>query len=143
MGAMIGGSSVSFDAYRAHVIDTFRRNVTLFSGDRLPHHIELNSDAFFAAWEANEQRMDYFGNPVRLGGPIALAYIDGNHTYEQSKKDFDNVDRYLEIGGFVIFDDSSISSPFGCKQTAEEAANLDRYECIAKTYNYCLRKLAK
>lgn len=138
---MIAGSAVSFDAYRAHVKDTFRRNVMLFSGDRLPHHIELSSDAFFAAWERNEQRSDYFGRPARLGGPIALAYIDGDHAYEQSKKDFENVDRYLEVGGFVIFDDSDPANEFGCARTAQEAAGLARYEVIA-TNNHCLRKIA-
>jgi hypothetical protein len=84
-GGMIGGL-VPFEAYHAHVIETFRRNVTLFSGDRLPHHIELGSDSFFAPWETREECTDYFGNPARLGGPIALAYIDGDHTYAHQRK---------------------------------------------------------
>jgi hypothetical protein len=46
-GGMIENSHVSFDAYRKHATDMFRQNVQLFSGDRLPHHIELSSDAFF------------------------------------------------------------------------------------------------
>jgi Methyltransferase domain len=49
----------------------------------------------------SEKRIDFFGNAVQLGGPIAFAYIDGSHTYEQSTKDFQNVDRYLEPGGFI------------------------------------------
>jgi hypothetical protein len=140
-GGMIGGL-VPFEAYRAHVIETFRRNVTLFSGDRLPHHIELGSDAFFAAWDSREERTDYFGNPARLGGPIALAYIDGDHTYAQSKKDFDNVDRYLDPGGFIVFDDSADGSGWGSNRTAKEAALLPRYEVVAQNPNYCLRKRA-
>jgi hypothetical protein len=131
---------VPFEKYRAHVIETFRRNTTLFSGDRLPHHIELSSDAFFSAWASGEQRSDFFDRPIRLGGPISFAYIDGNHTYAQSKKDFDNVDNYLEPGGFIVFDDSEDWSIFECKRTAEEAADLTRYEVVAKNPNYCLRK---
>ncbi len=139
-GAIIEGSPVSFDAYRAHVIDTFRRNVMLFSGDRLPHHIVLSSDAFFSAWNASEHRIDYFGNGAQLGGPIVLAYIDGDHSYEQSKRDFKNVDRHLEIGGFIIFDDSADSGDFGCKRTAQEVAASGDYELVAKNPNYCFRK---
>jgi hypothetical protein len=139
-GELIEG--VPFEAYRAHVVETFRRNVTLFSGDRLPHHIELDSDAFFAAWAAREARSDYFGNSVRLGGPIAFAYIDGAHNYAQSKRDFENVDRHLQSGGFIVFDDSADESPYGSKRTAQEAAALSRYEVIAKNPNYCLRKRA-
>ena len=129
-----------FEEYRAHVIDTFRRNVTLFSSDRLPHHIELNSNAFFSAWALREKRTDFFGRPAQLGGPISFAYIDGEHTYAQSKKDFDNVDLYLEPGGFIVFDDTADYSNFGCKRTAEEAAALKRYDVVAKNPNYCLRK---
>lgn len=140
-GGLIGGV-VSFEAYRAHVIETFRRNVTLFSGDRLPHHIELNSDAFFVAWGSREERTDYFGNSAHLGGPISFAYIDGDHTYAQSKKDFENVDRYLEPGGFIVFDDSADGSGWGSNRTAQEAATSLRYEVVAKNPNYCLRKRA-
>jgi hypothetical protein len=140
-GQMIDGSEVAFDDYRSHVIDTFRRNVTLFSSDRLPHHIELGSDAFFSAWRAAENRIDWFGNRVQLGGPISFAYIDGDHSYEQSKRDFENVDRFLEIGGFIIFDDSADSGDFGCKRTAREVAIGGRYELVDKSPNYCLRKL--
>jgi hypothetical protein len=132
---------VPFEEYRAHVIETFRRNVTLFSGDRLPHHIELNSNTFFSAWASREERTDFFGRPTRLGGPISFAYIDGEHTYAQSKKDFDNIDSYLEPGGFIVFDDTGDNFQWGdCKRTAEEAAALKRCEVVAKNPNYCLRK---
>jgi Methyltransferase domain len=114
--------------------------MTLFSGDRLPHHIELSSDAFFAAWAGIEKRIDFFGNAVQLGGPIAFAYIDGSHTYEQSTKDFQNVDRHLEPGGFIVFDDSEDYYNWGSTRNAQEAAMLATYEVVAKNLNYCLRK---
>jgi hypothetical protein len=142
-GSRLGGmisDEVSFEAYRAHVINTFHANVSLFSGGRLPHHIELTSDAFFAAWDTSDKRTDYFGKQVQLGGPIALAYVDGDHTYSQSKKDFENIDRSLQAGGFIIFDDSGDGSHWGSNQTAREAAVLPSYELIAKNPNYCIRK---
>jgi hypothetical protein len=138
-GGLIG-DIVSFDACRAHVIETFRRNVMLFSGDRLPHHIEISSDDFFVAWDAGHQQLDFFGNRAELGGPISFAYIDGNHTYEQSWKDFENVDHHLVTGGFIVFDDSSDGSEWGSNRTARKAVDLGRYEVIAKNPNYCLRK---
>lgn len=141
-GETIPGSSLSFDAYRDHVIETFYRNLQLFSGDRLPFHYELSSDAFFSAWNAQEERIDSFRRRRKLGGPLAFVYIDGDHSYEQSKRDFENADRYLEVGGFVVFDDSAPLSPFGCKRTAEEAASLPQYEVITRNPNYCLRKRA-
>jgi Methyltransferase domain len=139
-GRLIAGSSIPFDDYRMHVIETFRRNVMLFSGDRLPHHIELSSDAFFAAWEARESYVDFFGNTARLGGPVAFAYIDGDHSYEQSMRDFENVDRHLQAGGFIVFDDSADGSDWGSNRTAREAARLGRYEVLARNPNYRIRK---
>lgn len=139
----IPNSEVPFDKYRDHVVETFKRNVVLFSGtDRLPHHIELTSDAFFRAWHAGEERTDYFGRRISLGGPISFAYIDGDHTYEQSMKDFENVDRYLQVGGFIVFDDSSDYSDWGSNRTAKEAARLPQYELTARNPNYCIRKIA-
>jgi hypothetical protein len=124
-GVTIGGSHVSFDEYRDHVRETYRRNVALFSGDRHPCHIELSSDAFFATWDA----------------PISFVHIDGDHSYEQSSRDFENTDRHLEVGGFIIFDDSGNDSDFGCRHTARRAAKCGRYEIVAKYPNYCLRKI--
>ena len=138
---------VEFDAYRPHVIETFRRNVQLFSADRLPHHLELNSDAFFNCWAAGEKLTDFFGRTVKLGGPISFAYIDGDHSYEQSRRDFDNVNRYLEPGGFIVFDDSADTarSPrgtiWGSNRTAREAASLPSYRVIDKSYHYCIQKI--
>jgi hypothetical protein len=138
----IKGSQVSHDAYRQHVIDTFRRNVSLFSGDRLPHHLELCSNDFFAAWDRGETKRDYFGNTSKLGGPISFAYIDGDHSYEQSMQDLKNVNRHLESGGFIVFDDSADDSGWGSAQTAQEAAKWQTYKVVAKNPNYCLRKRA-
>jgi methyltransferase family protein len=137
------GSDVTFSAYRQHVIDTFERNIRLFSSRNLPHHIALESDAFFDAWSRNEGTVDHFGQSVRLGGPIAFAYIDGAHTYEQSLRDFQNVDRFLEIGGYVIFDDSADGSAWGSHRTATEAAALPRYRLVGKNPNYCLQRIAR
>jgi hypothetical protein len=136
-----GSCGVTVSSYREHAIDTFRRNVILFSSDRLPHHIQLSSDQFFAAWRAKEKRTDYFDRPATLGGPISFAYIDGDHTYEQSKRDFENVDRHLEVGGFIVFDDSGDDTTWGSKKTAHEAAGLPNYELVAKNPNYCIRKI--
>jgi len=141
-GMFIEGSEIPFDAYRDHVIETFRRNILLFSSGHLPHHIALSSDDFFTAWQKQETREDFFGNTARLGGPISFAYIDGDHSYPQAKRDFENVDRFLEVGGFVIFDDSADFSGWGSARAAQEASALSSYELIAKNPNYCLRKIA-
>jgi hypothetical protein len=140
LGRLMEGSAVTFDAYRAHVIETFRRNVMLFSGEHLPHHIELPSDAFFTAWKEQETRTDFFSRSVQLGGPIAFAYIDGDHSYAQCKRDFENGDRDLERDGFIIFDDSGDDTDFGSALVAKEVSSLARYELIAKNPNYCVRK---
>jgi hypothetical protein len=137
------GGIVPFDSYREHVIETFRRNVMLFSADRLPHHIDLDSNAFFDAWEAKQTRVDFFGRTVQLGGPVAFAYIDGVHTYEQSMRDFRSIDRHLVSGGFIVFDDSADESNWESRLSAQEASKLPQYELIAKNPNYCIRKIGK
>ena len=102
---IIPNSSVLFASYREHVIDTFRRNLMLFHADSLPYHVVSSSDQFFRLWAQNDTVVDFFGRSKTLGGPISFAYIDGDHTYEQSMRDFENVDRFLLPGGFIVLDD--------------------------------------
>jgi hypothetical protein len=141
LGSTIGASSVRFDDYRKHVIETFRSNIMLFSADRLPHHMSMSSDDFFAAWQEKQHAADFFGRPVSLGGPVSFVYIDGDHSYHQSKRDFENADRHLERGGFIVFDDSGTESGFESTKTAQQAAKLSRYELVANNPNYCIRKI--
>jgi hypothetical protein len=37
---------------------------------------------------------------------LALAFIDGDHTYEQVKKDYYNVLKYMEKGGYIFLHDT-------------------------------------
>jgi hypothetical protein len=135
----IPGSTVSFADYRAHVIQTFRRNVLLFSKGDLPHHLQLDSDPFFEMWRTNQTVTDFFGQSTTLGGDISMAYIDGDHTYKQSLKDFENVDRHLLSGGFIILDDSADSN-FGSARAAQEMATRSDYRVVEKNPNYCFQK---
>ena len=134
-----------FDAsrhdYRDYVKATFRSNMRVFAKDLLPHSFELFSDDFFRCWEQGVENQDLFGRSVKLGGEISFAYIDGAHSYEASRRDFLNVDRYLAPGGFVLFDDSADDCEFECRRTAKEVleAHPD-YELAFRTPNYLFRR---
>ena len=120
-----------FDAaspeYRSYCVRTYKENISLFSARNLPVSIEAFSDDFFKMWDDNATTTDVFGNKVQLGGPISFAYIDGAHTYEAAKMDFENVAKHLLPGGFVLFDDSNPQLSFGCVQSALEAAKTPGY----------------
>jgi methyltransferase family protein len=126
--------------YRDHIVGSFRRNVELFSADRLPHHIATTSDEFFEQWRAEATVRDFFDRSVRLGGPISFAYIDGDHSYEQTMRDFENVDRHLVCGGFVLFDDSEDGGHWGSSAAAKTAAGRGDYLLVGKNPNYLIQK---
>ncbi len=75
--------------------------------------------------------------------PISFAFIDGNHTYDFVRRDFEGIDRHLEIGGFVLFDDSSDSGGFEVNRLMKEVEALPRYDLVAKNPNYLFRKVAE
>jgi len=135
------GTRIKSGQYRELVMETFAKNLQLFSGGRLPHHIKLDSDSFFEAWQSGLELPDHFGRAVRLGGPIAFAYIDGDHSYEQSWRDFENIDRHLVPGGFIVFDDSADWTDWGSHYAAKKAAGFPNYELIGRSPNYCIRKI--
>lgn len=139
-GPTIGESSISHEEYRTFARETYMRNVRLFSRHDLPYTVEMLSDEFFAAWRHGDEASDIFGRPIRLGGPISFCYIDGNHTYEYAKRDFENCDEFLEPGGFILFDDSADGSGWGVCQVVNEVKAGGRYEVAAKNPNYLFRK---
>jgi hypothetical protein len=139
--ATLGDSQfVTHDIYRAFVKDTFLRSMRTFSGHRLPYTIECLSDDFFGMWHENKITVDVFDRPVTLGGKISFCYIDGNHTYEFAKRDFENADRLLVPRGFILFDDSADGSIWDVNQLTREIASGSHYELISRNPNYLFRK---
>jgi predicted O-methyltransferase YrrM len=142
MSASVGGSPVTFQAYRELIKDMYVRLARTFSADDLPRTVELFSDEFFAAWERGDTLTDVFGNTHKLGGPLAFAFIDGDHSYAFAKRDFLNVDKFLEPGGFILFDDSAdyARGPDGQQwpvvRVMEEVRQTGRYELVVRNPNY-------
>ncbi|MDJ0581304.1 class I SAM-dependent methyltransferase [Crocosphaera sp.] len=128
--------------YSNYIKENFIRNVLFFSKHDLPYAIESNSDTFFKYWEKGEVVQDIFERSIKLGESISFAYIDGNHSYDYAARDFENVDRYLEIDGFILFDDSSDKSDSEVCKLMEEIIESNRYEVIKKAPNYLVKKLS-
>jgi Methyltransferase domain len=141
-GSHIGDSAVSFQDYRTFVRDSFLRNVKMFSGSDLPFTIEVLSKEFFALWGTNQFASDVFGRPTQLGGLVSFCYIDGDHTYEGSKVDFDGCDKFLETGGFILFDDSALKY-FGVSRLMPEIEQNPRYRFIARNPNHLFQKIKR
>ena len=141
LGSPLGDSpTVSHDAYQTYVKETFRRTMQTFAAEHLPHTIECFSDEFFRRWFENEKTVDVFGRSVTLGGEISFCYIDGNHTYEFAKRDFENTDKALVPGGFILFDDSGDDTQWEVNQLTREIISGNEYELISRNPNYLLRK---
>jgi hypothetical protein len=142
LGSLLGDSpSVTHDAYQAYVKGTFMRVMRTFAAGKTPHTIECFSDEFFRRWFDNEATVDVFDRAVTLGGEIGFCYIDGNHTYEFAKRDFENTDRALVAGGFILFDDSADGGSHpGVNRLTREIASGNRYELISSNPNYLFRK---
>lgn len=140
--SLLGGSTIPHSQYRTFVKESYIRNISFFSGENLPYTIEEFSDEFFALWSQNKLETDVTGRKIQLGGKISFAFIDGNHEYAFAKKDFENVDKYLEVGGFILFDDSGDFSDWEVKQVIKEIKAGGRYEVIVNNPNYLVRKIA-
>jgi hypothetical protein len=115
--------------------------VRFWNGHRLPHSFRLRSDAFFDAWLQGETRVDLFGRDVRLGGPASLVFIDGDHRVEQARRDFENADRVLVPGGFVLMDDSDCFGAFPhLYELVLEVARAHGYDIVGENPHHLLRK---
>ncbi|MBZ5698586.1 MAG: class I SAM-dependent methyltransferase [Acidobacteriia bacterium] len=135
----IPNSPVLFSDYRAFVRDSYIRNIQMFSGDDLPFTFEMTADVFFAAWKDQKDCADILGRNFRLGGQFSFCYIDGNHTYEYAKRDFLNSDAYLETGGFIFFDDSTLGE-FSLHKLMPEIMTSGRYHLVATNPYHLFQK---
>jgi hypothetical protein len=102
--------------------------------------VEVFSDDFFELCSKGKEVEDVFGRKIKLGTEISFAYIDGNHTYEFTKRDFMNTDKYLAKGGFILFDDTHSFSTFGCAKFMKDLEKDSRYELVMKNPNYFFKK---
>lgn len=132
---------VSFEDYNDFVKASYIRNINFFSNSNKPFTIEEYSDDFFSLWEQNILVKDIFNRNVKLGGNISFCYIDGNHSYDYVKRDFENTDRFLDIGGFILFDDSDDTNPFGLLKLMKEVKRMKNYRLIIKNPNYLFQKI--
>jgi len=139
--ANLDGTDIKHRAYKTFVKETYMRNVSFFAKNNLPYTIEVLSDEFFEMWANHARVKDVFGRDIQLGGQVSFAYIDGNHSYEFVKKDFINTDKNLEIGGFILFDDSSDFSAWEVKRVVKEVIQTGRYTIIIKNPNYLFKKI--
>ncbi len=136
----IASSPILFSDYKTFVKDSYIRNIKMFSGDDLPFTLEMTADEFFDAWKDRRSCLDVLGRTLILGGPISFCYIDGNHTYEFAKRDFVNCDAYLETGGFILFDDSTLTE-FSLHKLMPEITNLGSYRLVATNPYHLFQKI--
>ena len=129
-----------FDEWARQV---YKLNTQLFCANREPLTYQTTSEEFFAAWNQSDETPDLFGRTVKRGGAISLCYIDGDHSYEATKKDFDNVHPHLLIKGFVVFDDSARTSEYlGVQRAVREVLETKKYRVVAENPNFCLQKIS-
>jgi hypothetical protein len=136
----VGDSQIPHTEYREFVKQSFINNTRMFSRPDLPHTIEALADDFFASWERQETTTDVFNRKVKLSGPISFCYIDDNHSYDPAKRDFRNTDKYLEPGGFILFDDSADGSHWEVCRVINEVKQLPNYRLVVKNPNYLFQK---
>jgi hypothetical protein len=134
------GTEITVGRYREFVKASFIRNCQFFSHRTLPHAVELFSIEFFDAWRDGQTITDVFNRDVKLGGPIGFAFIDGDHSYQAAKADFEACDQVLVPGGFLLFDDSRDFSDWPPNRVAREVLRDGKYDLVARNPNYLLRK---
>lgn len=69
--------------------------------------------------------------------PIALAFIDGDHSYESVTHDFENIEKYLVVGGYIFIHDTlppdeSWEIPEKCGTVYKLREDLENETCLFK-----------
>ena len=137
-----GREDISRAQYMDYIKKGFMDSVLLFNKSRLPYTFQLKSDEFFDYFNQKSALTDVFGRSTTLDGNIAFCYIDGNHSYEYVKRDFENTNKHLIMNGMVLFDDSYDGAPFGSAHFMREIKKNPQFKVIGKNPNYLIQKVA-
>lgn len=133
--------NIPYENYSQFIKESFIRNLNFLGGEQKPHAIEVFSDEFFDKWYSKAKAIDVFKRDCILGGNISFAFIDGNHTYDFVKRDFENVDKSLVKDGFILFDDSADHWNFGSSVFMKEMKKNKNYKVVYKNPNYLFQKI--
>jgi hypothetical protein len=136
-----GLPSVLRTDYMEYIRESFVRSVRLLHPDCLPYTVQTTSDSFFESWRENETLADVFGREVKTGGKLAFVYIDGDHSLEAARRDFENSMEFLVPGGFVLFDDSAAGLPYGSVKLMEEIKARKDLRLVRANPNFLFQKI--
>ena len=140
MACFEGCRHIEREAYTEFIRESFVRNTQFFSAGYEPQALRLSSDVFFENWKQMQAKTDVFGRLALLGGPLSFVYVDGDHSYEQARRDIEHSLAYLEPGGFLLLDDSADFWRYGSVQLAREMRSWKGLELVMKNPNYLYRK---
>jgi hypothetical protein len=136
-----GDETIERTDFMNYIKNAYVNSITLFNKNKLPHTFQLTSDAFFEHYSKNDEITDVFNRPFKLGGQISFCYIDGDHSYEIAKRDFENTDKYLKINGYILLDDSWDSSNYGSSKLMDDIKKNSSYRIVDKNPNYLIQKI--
>ena len=136
-----GRDDISRTDYETYIRTAFINSINLLHPNRKPFTCHLTSDAFFKIWNTTNEFTDIFNRTFSINKEISFCYIDGNHSFEQTKKDFENVDLKLKINGFIFIDDSAKHLKFGSSTFITEIKKNTKYKVIDNNPNYLIQKI--
>jgi hypothetical protein len=138
----ISNSNLRYSTVDNYVRESLKRNLEFFRVGNLPYSVNMLSDDFFLKWNSREPLIDLFDRQFETGGNFSFVYIDGNHTYDFVKRDFENSDALLEVGGYLMLDDSYDYSDWEVNKLAKEIERNTKYLLIKKNPNYLFKKIS-
>jgi len=137
--AYVGQSQIQYKDLEQFARESFLRNIKMFSSEAPPFTFEMNSDDFFRRWQSGGPETDVLGRTFTLGGPLSFCFVDGNHTYDYARRDFLNCDAFLQTGGFILFDDSTLGKD-EVRLVMPEVFATGRYKLIAQNPYHLFQK---
>ncbi|WP_299136645.1 class I SAM-dependent methyltransferase [uncultured Tenacibaculum sp.] len=136
-----GRNDIQRNNYMQYIKKAYIESLKLLSPNRLPHTCHLKSDDFFNNWNNQNKVTDVFERCLELKGKISFCYIDGDHSYEQTKNDFDNVNKLLLKNGYVLIDDSAKHMKFGSAKFINDIKKNNNFKIVDYNPNFLVQKI--
>ena len=106
-----GGKVYGFDVWESH--GQWSQFPALSSKQDVEHYLNSNNVHNYALYKQNTKEVN-FNNLLNSIGVIDFAFIDGDHSYDGVKNDFDKIYNRMSSSGMIVFHDTLVID--GCRE---------------------------
>lgn len=131
--------SISSSDYDNFIFENYKNNVDFFKIN--VQTFKMDSLKFLEKISKNEEIVDIKDKKLKVKN-FDFVFLDGWHSYEHTKKEFEFIEKLLNKNSYILFDDSYMLSGWGVDKLMTDIKKKKNFKFISRMPNYLFQKIS-